>query len=313
MPDSKLAARRASLAPYAVLSIAGAILAITLKAWAYHLTGSVGMLSDALESVVNLAAAVLALVILLIAARPADDSHPYGHDKAEYFASGAEGVLILVAAVLILIPAAGRLFDPQPLAQPGLGILFAVVASVINYGVARVLLKAGREHDSITLQADAQHLMSDVWTTAGVLVGIAVVSATGWLWLDPVVAIAVALSILWTGWRLLRQSIDGLMDTALPASEQQILREVLDSYHSQGVAYHALRTRRAASRRFVSVHVLVPGAWTVQQGHDVVEDIEQALCQRLEKLTVVTHMEPMEDPASYESGLPGTATFYVSR
>ncbi len=296
--------QRRSLARYAVLSIVGAVCTIGLKTLAYALTGSVGLLSDALESVVNLAAAILALVVLIIAARPADDEHPFGHAKAEYFASGAEGALILAAAAMILLSAADRLVAPQPLTQPGLGMLVAVLASALNYVIARILLAAGRRHESITLVADAHHLMTDVWTTAGVLAGVAAVALTGWLWLDPVVAIAVGLNIVWTGWRLLRQSVDGLMDTSLPPDELAKIVSVLDAWRDRGLRYHALRTRRAGARRFMSVHILVPGAWTVQQGHDVMEQIERQVCERLPNLSVMTHMEPLEDPASWcDTGL----------
>lgn len=289
-----------SLARYAVLSIAGAVCTIGLKTWAYWLTGSVGMLSDALESVVNLAAAILALVVLIIAARPADEGHPFGHEKAEYFASGAEGVLILAASLMIIVSAVDRLLSPQPLAQYGVGMLIAVAASVVNYVIARILLRAGRRHGSITLEADARHLMTDVWTTAGVLAGVGAVMLTGWLWLDAAVAIAVAVNILWTGWRLLHQSVDGLMDAALPANEQDVIVQVLEACRAQGAQYHALRTRRAASRRFMTVHILVPGAWTVQQGHDLLERIEHDIRQRLDNIVIVTHLEPLEDPASWQ-------------
>ena len=290
--------QRRSLARYAMLSIAGALCTIGLKTLAYALTGSVGLLSDALESVVNLAAAILALVVLIIAARPADDGHPYGHTKAEYFASGAEGMLILAAAAMILVSAADRLLTPQPLTQPGLGMLLAVLASVLNYVIARILLAAGRRHESITLVADARHLMTDVWTTAGVVAGVAAVALTGWLWLDAAVAIAVGLNIVWTGWRVLRQSVDGLMDTALPPDELAQIVRVLDTWRSRGLQYHALRTRSAGARRFMSVHILVPGAWTVQQGHDVMEQIERQVGECLPNLSVITHMEPLEEPTA---------------
>lgn len=298
---------RRSLARYALLSIAGAILTIGLKGWAYQLTGSVGLLSDALESVINLVAAVLALVVLIIAARPADAGHPFGHEKAEYFASGAEGLLILVAAVLIIDSALPRLFDPQPLDQAGLGIAISALASLVNYGIARVLAQAARRYESVTLAADARHLMTDVWTTAGVLAGVAAVALTGWHWLDPAIALAVALHIIWAGWHLVRDAIDGLMDKALPAEEQAALVQVLEGYCERDkVQYHALRTRRAASRRFVSVHILVPGAWSVQQGHDLLERIEADMRARLSGMTIVTHLEPLEDPVAWDDpGLDG--------
>jgi cation diffusion facilitator family transporter len=291
---------RASLTRFAWLSIAASIVIIALKTYAWWLTGSVGLLSDALESVVNLAAACVALVALTIAARPADADHPYGHDKAEYFASGVEGGLILIAALGIGIAAVDRLFHPQPLERIGLGILISLAASLINLGVARVLLAAGQRHNSIVLEADARHLLTDVWTSVGVVVGVGAVAVTGALWLDPVVALAVAANIVWTGVDLVRRSVRGLMDTALPAREQEAIREVLDGFRAHGIEYHALRTRVAASRRFISVHILVPGAWSVQRGHDVVERIELELAERLEHATIFTHLEPLEDPASWE-------------
>jgi cation diffusion facilitator family transporter len=293
---------RASLTQFAWLSIAASIVIIALKAYAWWLTGSVGLLSDALESVVNLAAACVALVALTIAARPADEDHPYGHDKAEYFSSGVEGSLILLAALGIAIAAIDRLLNPQPLERIGLGLAISLLASLINLGVARVLLAAGRRYDSIVLEADARHLMTDVWTSVGVVVGVGAVGITGWLWLDPLIALAVAANIVWTGVDLVRRSARGLMDTALPVEEQAAIREVLDRYRGEGVDYHALRTRAAASRRFVSVHILVPGAWSVQRGHDLVERIELDLCRRLGSATIFTHLEPIEDPVSWQDG-----------
>lgn len=291
---------RTSLARYAWLSIGGALFTIGLKTAAWHLTGSVGLLSDALESVVNLVAAVLALIMLVIAARPADAGHPFGHEKAEYFASGAEGVLILIAAALIIVSAVERLLHLQPLEQTGLGIGLSVLASLVNYGIARVLAQAGKRYESVTLEADAQHLMTDVWTTAGVLAGVVAVTLTGWLWLDPLIALCVGLHIVRTGWRLLGGSVAGLMDTALPEQEQALIRQVLEGYRHEGVQYHALRTRRAASRRFVSVHILVPGAWSVQRGHDLLERIEADMRAQLGGMTVVTHLEPVEDPVAWD-------------
>jgi len=288
-----------SLTRFAWLSIAAAILTIGLKACAYWLTGSVGLLSDALEALVNLVAASIALVALLIAARPADEEHQYGHDKAEYFASGAEGVLILLAALSIVAHVWERLLHPQPLQQVGLGLAASAVAALINYGIARVLLAAGRRYDSITLEADAHHLLTDVWTSAGVLLGVGAVRLTGWERLDPLIALAVAVNIVWTGVRLVRRSVLGLMDTALPLAEQAVIKNILAQYQREGIEYHALRTRRAAARRFVSVHVLVPGAWTVQRGHDVLEHIEAQIRAQLTNVTVFTHLEPLEDPVSW--------------
>jgi cation diffusion facilitator family transporter len=290
---------RPSLIRYAWLSIAASIVIICLKGYAYWVTDSVGLLSDALESIVNLVSACVALVVLTIAARPADEDHPYGHDKAEYFSSGLEGGMILIAAVGIAIAAIDRLFHPHPLQQLGIGLSVSFVASVINFVVARILLSAGRMHDSITLEADGHHLMTDVWTSIGVLVGVGAVTLTGWLWLDPLVALAVAANIVWTGVGLLRRSARGLMDTALPESELTAITQVLERYRHEGIAYHALRTRRAAARRFVSMHVLVPGAWSVQRGHDLLERIESEIHRQLPNTTITIHLEPLEDPRSW--------------
>lgn len=290
---------RAGLTRFAWLSVAAAIATIGLKASAYWLTGSVGLLSDALESFVNLVGALLALTMLTIAARPADEDHAYGHGKAEYFSSGVEGALILLAAVSIAVPAVQRLLAPRPIEQVGLGLALSVVASVINLVVARVLIRAGREHGSITLEANAHHLMSDVWTSAGVVLGVGAVELTGWARLDPIIALVVAGNIVRSGVRIVRASVLGLMDTALPEEEQALVRDVLEQ-HLDGLEYHALRTRRAGMRRFVSFHVLVPGSWTIQHGHDLLDHIEADIREALPNATVFTHMEPLHDPASWE-------------
>lgn len=290
---------RASLRRFAWLSIGAAVLTISLKSLAYWLTGSVGLLSDALESLVNLAAAIMALVALTLAARPPDDEHAYGHGKIEYFSSGAEGALILVAAGSIAYAAITRLLNPQPLEQVGAGLIVSVVASLINLGASRVLLSAGRRYDSITLEADAKHLMTDVWTSAGVVLGVLVVSVTGLSWLDPVVALLVAANIIREGGRLIQRSVLGLLDTALPPEEYTRLETILEGYRQDGLEFHAVRTRQAASRRFASMHVLVPGHWTVKQGHDVLECIEAEIRTALPGVMVTTHLEPLEDPVSY--------------
>jgi cation diffusion facilitator family transporter len=290
---------RSSLTRFAWLSIAAALITIGLKMWAYFVTESVGLLSDALESLVNLAAAVVALIVLIIAARPPDD-HAYGHSKAEYFSGGVEGALILMAALTIGYAAITRLINPQPLEAIGLGLAISVGASLINLFVARVLFRAGKQHRSITLEADAHHLMTDVWTSVGVIVGVALVALTGWQRLDPIIALIVAGNIVWSGWRLLQRSALGLIDTALPADELQAVQRVLDGYCTrERLAYHALRTRQAGARRFVSVHVLVPGDWTVQRGHHLLEQIERDVITALPGSTVFTHLEPIDDPASF--------------
>jgi cation diffusion facilitator family transporter len=285
---------------YAWLSVAAAIVTITLKTLAWKMTGSVGLLSDALESLVNLAAAVFTLTMLSYAARPPDEEHAFGHGKAEYFASGAEGAMILIAALAIIWSAANRLVAPRPLEQTGLGAAISAAASLVNLGTARVLLSAGRRRHSIALEADGQHLMTDVWTSAGVLLGIGAVAVTGWTRLDPLVAIGVAIRIVWAGSRLLHRSALGLLDTALPADEHAALQAVLARHEGSETRFHAVRTRQAGSRRFVYFHVLVPGAWTVARGHRLVEQIEEDIRAALPGASVFSHLEALEDPASLE-------------
>jgi cation diffusion facilitator family transporter len=289
-----------SLTRFAWLSIAAALLTIGLKSAAYWLTGSVGLLSDAIESLVNLVAAIMALAMLTLAAQPADEEHAYGHGKAEYFSSGVEGALILLAAASIGWAAWGRLLHPQPIEQAGLGLAISVAASILNFVVARILLTAGRRYHSIALEADAQHLMTDVWTSAGVLVGIGAVMLTGWERLDPIIALLVAANIIWAGVQLVRRSALGLLDTALPQAELTTLRQVLDRYIQSGVQFHALRTRQAGARRFVSMHVLVPGDWTVHRGHMLLEQIERDIRAVLPNVTVFTHLESLDDPESWQ-------------
>lgn len=292
---------RVPITRFAWLSIGAALTTIALKTGAYLLTGSVGLLSDALESLVNLVAAVMALAMLTIAARPADESHVYGHSKAEYFASITEGLLILAAAAGIILTAINRILQPRELEQLGIGLGVSTAASMINFIVARVLLREGRARRSITLEADAHHLMTDVWTSIGVIGGVAIAGFTGWRVLDPLVAIIVALNIIWTGGRLVSRSISGLMDAALPGSEQILIQNVMDKYRKQGVEFHALRTRQAATRRFISVHILVPGEWTVHDAHHLAEDFEADIREALGSVvTVFTHIEPVEDELSME-------------
>jgi cation diffusion facilitator family transporter len=291
---------RASLTRFAWLSIAAAVMTILLKAAAYFLTGSVGLLSDALESFVNLAGAIMALAMLTIAARPADEDHLYGHSKAEYFSSGVEGTLILLAAISIGGAAIVRLIHPRPLEQVGLGIAVSLGASLINLVVARILFIASKRDNSITLEANSQHLMTDVWTSVGVTLGVGAVMITGWERLDPIVALIVAANIIWSGIHIVSKSVLGLMDTALPVDEQLIVQKVLDKHMQKHVQYHALRTRQSGSRRFVSLHMLVPGNWTVQRGHQLLERIEADIRQALPSVTVFTHLESLNDPASWE-------------
>lgn len=292
--------RRRTLRGYAWLSIATAIATIGLKASAYYLTGSVGLLSDALESIVNLVAAVLVLITLTIATLPPDEEHAYGHAKAEYFSCGAEGTLILIAAMSIVVSAVRRLMDPRPLEQLGIGLAISVVAALMNLVVARILSRAGDDYESITLKADSQHLMTDVWTSGGVLVGVGAVGLTGWVWLDPVIAILVAMQIIYSGFVLVRKAVHGLMDASLPVEEVAKVVEILESYtQPEGIEYHALRSRQSGSLRFVSFHIQVPGGWTVQHGHTFLEEIEDAIRQQLPSVSVFTHLEPVEDPVSW--------------
>ncbi len=293
-------ANRAHLRRFAWLSIAAAVATIGLKGAAYLLTGSVGLLSDALESLVNLAGALMALWMLTVAARPEDDSHPHGHGKAEYFSSGVEGTLILLAAVSIGWAAVERLLHPKPLQDVGTGLVVSSVASVLNLVVALVLLRAGRREHSITLEANAHHLMTDVWTSVGVIVGVGAVAFTHWQWLDSVVAMVVAANIVWTGVQIVRRSVSGLMDEAVPVEEQTSVLDVLDRYRAEGAEFHALRTRMAGARRFVTVHVLVPGAWTVHDGHLLLERIERDIRAAVPNVSVLTHLESIEDPASWD-------------
>ena len=296
-----------SLTRFAWLSIAAALVTIALKLSAYLLTGSVGLLSDAAESVVNLVAAVVALVALHVAARPADAGHHYGHGKAEYFSAGLEGLMIFVAAAVILVSAVERFLHPQPLESLGAGLTISLVATGVNGAVGLLLLRQGRAHRSPTLVADGKHLMTDVWTSVGVVVGVLAAGLTGWERLDPVVAAVVGANILVTGYRLAAFSVTQLLDATLPDEDQAAIVGVLEHYHSADVAFHALQTRTSGRHRFASVHVLVPGGWTVQRGHDLVEEIEASLRAALPDLTVATHLEPREDPASYRDIPAGLA------
>ena len=283
---------------YLKLSVAVAVMTILLKTGAWWISGSVSLLSDALESLVNLAGAVFALAMVTIAARPPDDDHPYGHHKAEYFSSGFEGVLIFVAALAIIWAAVDRLMAPRPLEAVGWGIVLSVLSSALNGVLAWAMLRKARSHRSMALEADARHLFTDVWTSAGVIAGVGLVVATGWNWLDPVIALAVAVNIVWTGWQLMRRSASGLMDVAMPAEQVAAIEARLAAYASHGIAYHALRTRQAGQRSFASVHLLVPGKWTVQVAHDWAERIEQDLREAVAHCHVTTHIEPIEDPLS---------------
>jgi cation diffusion facilitator family transporter len=291
---------RASLSRFAWISIAAALVTIALKSAAYFLTGSIGLLSDAIESFVNLISGIMVLAMLTVAARPADEDHSYGHSKAEYFSSGVEGTLILIAAVSIGVAAVEGLIRPKPLDEIGFGLAVSTVASLINLGVGFLLLRVGRKTRSIALEANARHLIADVWTSAGVLIGVTAVAITGWQRLDPVVALAVCANITWAGLGIVKRSVSGLMDTALPRSDRVLIQNVLSSYEKNGLRFHALRTRDAGARKFVSVHVLVPGDWTVNRGHKLLEQIEGKIHKALPHVIVFTHLEPLDDPASWQ-------------
>lgn len=294
-----------TLTRYMWLSIAAAVVTIGLKVGAYTLTGSVGLLSDAMESGVNFLAAVAALFLLTRAMRPDDALHPFGHGKIEYFSSGFEGALILVAAGGIAWTAIQRLLAPQPIEQVGLGLIISVLASAVNFGVSRIILAAGRLHNSITLEADAHHLMTDVWTSVGVVIGVGLVAFTGWHILDPIVALLVAANIVWTGVQLMRRSVLGLIDTAIPPAEQAAIERVLAQYRRQGIEFHAIRTRQAGSRSFLSLHVLVPGDWTVQQGHQTAEQVEVDIHAAVPTVFAITHLEPLTEPEHAPGSLFG--------
>jgi cation diffusion facilitator family transporter len=291
--------RTPPLTRFAWLSIVAALTTMAMKAVAYVITGSVGLLSDALESTVNLVAGIVALIALRVAARPPDESHAYGHGKAEYFSAGVEGAMILVAAGAIAVTAVQRLIDPVELERVGVGLLVSTAAAGVNLVVSVVLTRAGRRYRSITLEADGKHLMTDVWTSGGVLVGVGLVAVTGWDRLDPIVALGVAVNILVAGWVLVRRSASGLMDVALPEQDRAAVDAVLDRYRAHDCQYHAVRSRQSGQRRFLSLHLLVPGAWSVQRGHDLCERLEGDLRAAVPGLTVEIHLEPLEDPASF--------------
>lgn len=288
------------LTKFAWLSIGAAIATIGIKTLAWWATGSVGLLSDAAESVVNLVAAVVALIALKVAAKPADLDHHYGHSKAEYFSAAIEGVMIFVAAAVIMAAAFNRLMSPRPLEGLGLGLALSLFASLINGVVAVVLLRAAKVYRSITLEADGHHLMTDVWTSAGVVVGIGLVWLTGWLWLDPIVAIGVGVNILWTGWKLIAASSAGLMDATLPPEDNARLEHILDSFSSEEIQFHAMRTRESGSRRFMDFHMLVPGDWSVQEGHTQMDYVIEAIKAEYPDMSITPHLEPIEDPRSYK-------------
>ncbi|MFZ0472009.1 MAG: cation diffusion facilitator family transporter [Bacteroidales bacterium] len=289
-----------SLKKFLYISIAAAILTISLKLIAYLLTNSVGILSDALESGVNLVAAVVALIMIRIAEKPPDREHEFGHNKAEYFSSAVEGGLIVLAAFSIIWSAVPRIISPQPLENVGMGLLVAVGASLINLAASNILIKNGKKYNSITLEADGKHLMTDVLTSAGVLLGIGLIKVTGWMRLDGIVAVGVAINIIWMGYTLIKRSALGLLDTAFPKDEMDSIRRVLEKYEQQNIQFHSLMTRQSGQRKFIFVHILMPGTMDIQQGHNLAEKVENDLRMLFPntQTTVFTHLEPIEDPVS---------------
>jgi cation diffusion facilitator family transporter len=292
--------QKKSLAPIVWFSIAASIATILIKWSAYHITGSVGFLSDAMESFINLAAGIVAFIMLTIAARPPDKEHPFGHDKAEYFSSLIEGLLIVLAAIGIVYAAVNRIYHPKPLAALNMGMALSVLATIINFVTSRILLHFSRKHNSITLEADSRHLMTDVWTTVGIICGIVLVKLTHWQLLDPIMAIAVALSIVYTGTKLVIRSTDGLMDSKLSEKELIIIRQILNRYKVQGVGYHALYTRQSSSKRFITFHLLVPGDLTIHKAHEFSKMIEKEIAVKLPYSDVFIHLEPLNDPDSFD-------------
>ena len=306
---SNLSPNRSKLTRFAWLSIGVAVLTISLKTIAYLVTNSVGLLSDALESIVNLVGALMALGMLTIAARPADENHTYGHSKAEYFSSGVEGTLILVAAISIIYAAVQRLITPKPLEQVGIGLLVSVAASLANLAVALILRRAGKQYNSISLTSNSHHLLTDVWTSGGVLLGVGAVVLTGWQVLDPLIAILVALNIVWTGIGIIKKSVSGLMDSALSKVDLDIIQSVLDGHKETEVKFHALRTRQSGALKIISLHVLVPGDWTVDRGHLLVTKIENELSSAIGDSVIFTHLESLSDPASFDEEILGNREY----
>lgn len=288
------------LTTFAWLSIGAAVATIGMKVVAFFLTGSVGLLSDAMESLVNLVAAVIALIALYLAGKPANSRFTYGRSKAEYFSAGIEGGMIFIAAAAIIFTAIYRILHPQPLESLGVGMLVSVGASLLNAAVGIILIRAGKRHRSPTLTADGKHLLTDVITSVGVVIGVALVAATHWEILDPIVAILVGLNITFTGYKLVISSLAGLMDAALPDEANERLVEVLATFQSEDVRFHGLQTRQSGRDSYANVDLLVPGSWSVAQGHRKAEEVSAAMTKAIDGLRVLIHVEPIEDPLSYE-------------
>lgn len=289
---------------YIKLSIVAACVCIVLKVSAWYFSGSVGLLSDALETTVNLASALFAFFILKKSYEPPDEMHPFGHSKAEYFSSAFEGSMIFIAAVIIIYTAIPRLINPQPLESLGIGLWFAVAGSIVNYAVAITLRRAGKRLNSIVLDADSRHLMTDVITTIGVIVGLIAVLFTNWLWLDALIAIGVALHILFEGYALLKDSVNGLMDEALPPSDVEKIESILKSYETKGIYYTRLRTRQAASQRFIVVNILMPDEWSVHDAHALLDEIEHKISDTIRNTNISTHLEPVSKYKHRDKTMP---------
>ncbi len=287
---------------YIYCSIAASIITLVLKFWAWHITDSVGLLSDAMETVVNLVAGILALAALTLALKPADPAHTYGHGKAEYFSSGAEGMLILIAAVGIIYASIERFIYPSVPTNLGLGLIIALLSSVVNFVTAKIMLKGAKKHDSITLEADAKHLLTDVWTSIGLVLGLGVMLFTppSWAILDPIVAVIMAGNIIFTGFYLIRKSYSGLMDNTLPQPELNIIDKAIRDCAGPDTLYHGLRTRKAGSQRFIDFHLLLPGKLSINQSHTICNEIEVCIKDELNNCRVTIHVEPEEDKASYD-------------
>lgn len=289
------------------ISITASLFTIVLKLCAFFLTNSVSLLSDALESFVNLLAATITFFMVRLANKPADETHPYGHSKAEYISSVAEGFFIMIAAAAIIITAIQRLLHPAALEKPGFGLAFSIVASLINLVVGLMLIKNGKKRNSVALEADGHHLMTDVYTTVGVLVGLVIVYTTRLFILDPIIAIIVGLNIISAGFSIVQKSLAGFMDSSIEKGYLKFIKNTFTEYKSRNMMFHGLRTRRSGSRKFISFHVLVPGEWSVQKAHSLVEEIEKKLRDSIPQTTITTHIEPLEDPLSWgDAGLDRT-------
>lgn len=301
---------RVDLTKYAWLSIATAIATIALKTGAWAATGSVGLLSDAAESTVNLVAAVVALIALKVAARPATERFLYGRAKAEYFSAAVEGAMIFVAAAVILVVSAERFVNPAPLENVGWGLVVAIIASILNGVVAGILIRAGKKHRSITLRADGKHLLTDVWTSVGVVVGVGLVWLTGWDRLDAIVAFAVGVNIIVTGVGLVSESVAGLLDKTLDKEHNDTVARILREHSSETVTFHGLQTREAGQQMFMNVHMQVPDEWTVQHAHEFAHEVEDAIIAEYPSMEALVHIEPISDPASYDDIPEAEITIY---